>query len=37
MTSKLDQLEERVRGAVQDDAEKGVFRCHRSMFTDPSA
>src|SRR5690554_7336427 len=36
MTSKLDQLEERVRGAVVDDAEKGIFRCHRSMFTDPA-
>ena len=34
MTSKLDQLEKRVRGAVVDDAEAGIFRCHRSMFTD---
>ncbi|MDI5935935.1 Rieske 2Fe-2S domain-containing protein [Halomonas kalidii] len=34
MTSKLDQLEKRVRGAVVDDAEQGIFRCHRSMFTD---
>ena len=31
----LDQMERRIRGAVIDDAENGVFRCHRSMFTDP--
>ncbi len=35
MTSTLDQIEARVRGAVVDDAENGIFRCHRSMFTDP--
>ena len=36
MTTQLDQLEARVRGAVQDDPDKGIFRCHRSMFTDPA-
>ncbi|OBX34721.1 2-halobenzoate 1,2-dioxygenase large subunit [Halomonas elongata] len=35
MTSKLDRLEKRVRGAVEDDAEAGTFRVHRSIFTDP--
>lgn len=30
----LDHLEKRVRGVVVDDPENGVFRCHRSMFTD---
>ncbi|MFD2199411.1 benzoate 1,2-dioxygenase large subunit, partial [Halomonas beimenensis] len=35
MTTQLDRLEQRVRGAVVDDAERGIFRCHRSMFTDP--
>ncbi|QEM80417.1 Rieske 2Fe-2S domain-containing protein [Halomonas binhaiensis] len=34
MTTQLDRLEKRVRGAVVDDAEKGIYRCHRSMFTD---
>ncbi|KAA0009738.1 Rieske 2Fe-2S domain-containing protein [Billgrantia pellis] len=36
MTAQLDRLEKRVRGAVVDDAENGIFRCHRSMFTDPA-
>ena len=36
MTKLLDQLAERVRGAVVADAERGVYRCHRSMFTDPA-
>ena len=36
MTTQLDQLEARVRGAVQDDPDNGIFRCHRSMFTDPA-
>ena len=36
MTTQLDQLEARVRGAVQDDPDHGIFRCHRSMFTDPA-
>ncbi|MEE3214437.1 MAG: Rieske 2Fe-2S domain-containing protein, partial [Pseudomonadota bacterium] len=35
MSNKLDQIEARVLGAVEDNPEKGVFRCHRSMFTDP--
>nr|WP_298523120.1 Rieske 2Fe-2S domain-containing protein [uncultured Halomonas sp.] len=34
-TQRLDHLEKRVRGAVVDDPENGIFRCHRSMFTDP--
>lgn len=36
MTTQLDQLETRVRNVVQDDPQKGIFRCHRSMFTDPA-
>ncbi|WP_027958977.1 Rieske 2Fe-2S domain-containing protein, partial [Halomonas sp. 19A_GOM-1509m] len=36
MTTQLDQLEARVRGAVQDEPDNGIFRCHRSMFTDPA-
>ncbi len=36
MTKQLDQLEQRVRGAVVADAERGIYRCHRSMFTEPA-
>lgn len=35
MNSQLSQLEERVKNAVIADAERGIYRCHRSMFTDP--
>ncbi|MDX1653885.1 MAG: benzoate 1,2-dioxygenase large subunit, partial [Candidatus Competibacteraceae bacterium] len=35
MTKHLDQLEQRVRHAVVADPERGLYRCHRSMFTDP--
>lgn len=38
MASKLDQLDERAHGAVVDDAENGIFRCHSSIFvTRPSS
>ncbi|MBI1205987.1 MAG: Rieske 2Fe-2S domain-containing protein [Azospirillum sp.] len=33
--TNLDLLEQRVRSAVVADAERGIYRCHRSMFTDP--
>ena len=36
MTKQLDQLEQRARGAVVADAERGIYRCHRSMFTEPA-
>lgn len=35
MNSNLSRLEQRVRSAVIADAEHGIYRCHRSMFTDP--
>lgn len=34
MTRELDQLESRIRGAVDIDPEKGRYRCDRTIFTD---
>lgn len=33
--AKLDELERRLEGVVQDDPEQGIFRARRDMFTDP--
>ncbi|WP_421842197.1 Rieske 2Fe-2S domain-containing protein [Marinobacter algicola] len=35
MSIQLDRLETKVRDAVVDDPERGIYRCHRSIFTDP--
>ena len=34
MQQQLDQLQERVRSAVVADAEQGIYRCNRAIFTD---
>lgn len=32
---KLDELERRLEGAVEEDAERGIYRARRDIFTDP--
>ena len=32
----LDDMRQTLEGVVQDDAEKGLFRCKRNIFTDPA-